>query len=86
MTVPDSDVDTAVLAVAKPSWRKVALVAGQAAHHIGGDFVAREGAYDLVARRIRTLVADGHLMARGDLTMWRHSEIRIALRSGEWMP
>ncbi len=50
MTVPDSNVDTAVLAAAKPSWPKVALAAGQAAHHIGGDFVAREDAYDLVAR------------------------------------
>jgi hypothetical protein len=75
--VSDSDIDAAILAVAKTSWRKVALIFSQAAKHISADFDAREDAYRLVARRIHALVADGRLEAQGDLEKWRHSEIRL---------
>ncbi len=66
------------MTVVRSSWRKVALVVSQAAERIGSDFAAREDAYDLVARRIRALVADGRLAAQGDLSSWRQSEVRLA--------
>jgi uncharacterized protein DUF3658 len=76
--VSDLDIDAAILAVTKASWRKVALIVSQAAKHVGGDFAAREDAYYFVASRIQALVADGRLASQGDLSEWRHSEIRLA--------
>lgn len=74
----DSDIDAAVLFVAKASWRKVALVVSQTSQHLGGDFAARDDAYELIIRRIHSLVAEGRLLYTGDLTQWRHSEVRLA--------
>jgi hypothetical protein len=31
----------------------------------------------LIARRIEALVRDGRLVAQGDITNWRHSEVRL---------
>jgi hypothetical protein len=76
--VSESDIDAAILALAKVLWRKVALIIGQASKQVGADFGARDDAYDLVAARIGQLVSDGRLIAQGDLTKWRHSEIRLA--------
>ena len=77
MTVSDSQVDDAILAVAKPSWRKVAFIVGRAAKHIGGEFTEREDAYQIVAARIQSLAADGRLAAQGNLAKWRFSEVKI---------
>jgi hypothetical protein len=77
MTVSDSDIDDAILAVVKPSWRKVAFIVGRAAKHVGGEFAEKEDAYQIVARRIQALAADGRLASQGNLTKWRFSEVKI---------
>lgn len=77
MTITDKDVDDAVLAMVEPSWRKVAFIVGRAAQHLGEEFAARTDAYQFVARRIETLVADGRLVSQGNLAKWRFSEIRL---------
>ena len=35
--------------------------------------------FDAIAARIRALVEDGKLQAEGDLSRWRHSEVRLPI-------
>ena len=75
MTATNSEIDAAILAVVKPSWRKVALVVGQATRRLG-DFADNTEIHRSVAGRISALVSDGRLIAQGDITKWRTSEVR----------
>ena len=77
MTASDSDIDVAILAVSRPSWRKVAFIVGRAAKHIGTEFAETENAYQIVAKRIQALAADGRLASQGNLEKWRFSEVKI---------
>ena len=74
----DSEIDEALLAVAKASWRKVALIISQAADKLGSDFTDHEDVCQVIARRVQALVEEGRLMAQGDITEWRYSEVRLA--------
>lgn len=76
MTINDSDTDRVILSVAEPSWRKVAMIVSRAAKRIGPSAATDDG-YHLVATRVQALVADGRLIAQGDLSNWRHSEVRL---------
>jgi hypothetical protein len=70
-------IDDAILAVAQPSWRKVAMIIVKAAERLGSVLPEGEDGYRLVARRIKALVRDGHLVAQGDVSKWRYSEVRL---------
>ena len=72
----DSDIDDAVLAVAKTSWGKVAMLIVKVADKLGSKFSGTDEGYHLVASRIDALVRDGRLHARGDTREWRFSEVR----------
>ncbi len=72
-----SEIEAAVLAVAQPSWRKVAMIIVTAADRLGRDFPEGDDGHHLVARRIEALVRDGRLAAQEDITLWRHSEVRL---------
>lgn len=77
----DTEIDAAILAVVKPSWRKVASIAIRAAEALGPGFANREDAFSRVGARIHALVTDGKLLAQGDTTRPRWSEVRqIPLR------
>src|ERR1700680_4042797 len=56
-------------------WRKVAMIMSQ----VVDECRRRGGCADLhdVAERICALVEDGQLEAQGDLSTWRHSEVRL---------
>jgi hypothetical protein len=54
----------------------VAFVIAKAADEIGNGLPDVDAACDLVAKRIEILVRDGRLLAQGDITQWRRSEIR----------
>jgi hypothetical protein len=43
---------------------------------LGGDLPEGDAGYNLVAKRIESLVRDGRLLARGDIKKWRHSEVK----------
>jgi hypothetical protein len=73
----DSDIDAAILAVAESHWLKVARIIIDAEKRLGtflqdGDESARR-----VAKRLEMLVETGHLIAQGDITNWRFSEVRL---------
>ena len=72
-TSPD-ELDAALLAQARPQWRKVALVLALTAETFGelGD-----SEFDILAERLHTLVSAGKLQAQGDLAKWRRSEVRL---------
>ena len=73
-----TQIDEAVLAIVEPSWRKVAMIVSKAAQRLGSDLPDGDAGYQMVATRIQTLVHDGRLIAQGDVSRWRHSEVRRA--------
>jgi hypothetical protein len=71
----DRRVDNLILSFAKPEWRKVAMIIGKALDASeGGGFDTTDQA---IADRIVALVEDGKLESQGDLSLWRHSEVRL---------
>ncbi len=77
VTMTSSQIDDAVLAVAQPSWRKVAMIIVKATDRLGSDLPEGDDGHHLVAQRIGALVSAGRLIAQGDITLWRHSEVRL---------
>jgi uncharacterized protein DUF3658 len=67
--------DGLILSFAQVQWRKVAMIMSQ----VVDECRRRGGDADLhdVAEHICALVEDGQLEAQGDLSMWRHSEVRL---------
>jgi hypothetical protein len=72
----DSDIDAVILSVATDRWQKVAMVIAKAAP----PDESSDNDYHQVAERIIALVDDGQLEAQGDVTRWRHSEVRLKKR------
>lgn len=74
-TNQNPDIDDAILTVAREQWRKVAFIIATVVHACNDQ--AEEDDYNLVASRIAALVEDGRLESQGDLSNWRHSEVRL---------
>jgi len=72
-----SQIDEAVLAVADEHWHKVAMMIIRAAERLGSQLPEGDAGHDLIAQRIKALVEDGRLVAQGDVSRWRHSEVRL---------
>ena len=73
----NSILDDAVLATAKPTWRKVATVIVTAADALRENLPTGENGLRIVAKRIEALMHDGRLTARGDVKNWRHSGVKL---------
>ena len=67
-------IDMALLAEVGAQWRKVAMVLAQTSYKLGWD---SDDDLDRLAKRLEALVAEGQLEARGNLSRWRHSEVRL---------
>jgi len=72
-----SEIDDSILAVAQPSWCKVAMIIARSAQKLGAKLPEADSGYDMIAGRIEVLVGAGRLVAQGDITRWRHSEVRL---------
>lgn len=70
-----SSISEAILGNCRPTWLKVALVVAFAQRDLA--FSDNETTYDSVALELTKLVETGKLEAVGDLSDWRHSEIRL---------
>jgi len=71
----DEQVDALILSFTQVQWRKVAMIMSKvvdASGRRGSDAELHD-----IAERIRALVEDGQLEAQGDLSRWRHSEVRL---------
>ena len=73
-------IDSAILAVVQPRWRKVAFIVVKAAEKLQ-NLPDGDAGYRCVAKRIEALVSECRLEAQGDLSKWRFSEIRLPLSS-----
>ncbi len=63
--------DALILSFTSERWLKVARIIGQVSERTG-----EETRLDTIAARIRTLVDEGKLEAKGDVSRWRYSEVR----------
>jgi hypothetical protein len=76
--------DQLILSVAKSKWQKVAMVIIKA-HKIAErtDFKTSDGA---LASRISAMCTDGRLELQGNLSRWRHSEVRLPAKVDDDYP
>jgi len=70
--------DELILSYTSPQWQKVAMVIARVSYD--ERFEPDESADKLthIANRIAGLIDEGRLVAQGDISNWRHSEIRLA--------
>jgi hypothetical protein len=71
------EIDNAVLVVAEAHWRKVAMIILKAAERLGPGLPRGDRGYSMIVARIAALVAAGRLASQGDISRWRHSEVRL---------
>ncbi|HIC80106.1 MAG TPA: hypothetical protein EYP07_03965 [Kiloniellaceae bacterium] len=71
--------DDLVLSLAEPHWQKSAMIIARALERLAeaAPGAAPEGGAETVARSLRHLVETNRLEARGDLSNWRSSEVRL---------
>jgi uncharacterized protein DUF3658 len=71
----DQYIDGLILSAAARQWRKVAFIVGKVL------MVCRNNGAETneyaIADRVRALVDEGKLEAQGNLSLWRHSEVRL---------
>jgi len=74
-SVSEADLDGMILSVMSPYWQKMAMVLG----HAVGQCSKRDWPIgkEALAARIQVLVESDRLEGRGDLRMWRFSEVRL---------
>jgi len=75
----DQEIDRLILLVAKDQWRKVAMIISQvlrASEH-EADNTSLDVLADAIADRVQHLAVEGKLQSQGDLSRWRHSEVRL---------
>ena len=75
-TFPEIDAD--ILAAASSRWQKVAMIISR----VSKSAVISENGFELddnlcnfIASRIETLVAERKLLSKGNIKLWRHSEV-----------
>jgi hypothetical protein len=77
----DAALDDLIVSIADAQWQKVAMIVAGA---------LRYGHLELTAEttraRLEALVASGRLQARGDLSLWRHSEVRLPYADDQSIP
>lgn len=76
----EAQVDEAVmafLATTNGHWSKVAMLCARVTDALRAEFPEGEAGHELFDRRIKALVSSGRLVAQGDLSRWRHSEVRL---------
>ena len=69
----NNTLDAMILSAASERWQKVARIIALVSQHAGDNIKL-----DAIAGRIEALVNHGTLEAKGDVSRWRHSEVRHA--------
>jgi hypothetical protein len=81
MTTPTNDlIDELIMSLITPNWQKVAMVIAKALR------LSEDKKMDIsdhvLAARISALCAQDRLESQGDLSNWRHSEVRLPKKAG----
>jgi hypothetical protein len=71
----DAKLDQAILSASLPQWRKVALILGKSFRQLEGEGI--QATFEDLAAHVESLVREGLLESQGDLSKWRHSEVRM---------
>ena len=71
----DQYIDGLILSAATGQWSKVALIVGKVLTICHNNVV--KTSEHAIAGRIQALVDEGKLEAQGNLSLWRHSEVRL---------
>jgi hypothetical protein len=69
------EIDATILSHARDRWLKVAMIAAQTMQQCGPGLSNEP--FDIVVARVRALVARGRLVAQGNLSRPRFSEVRL---------
>ena len=74
-SVTESDLDAVILSVLKKDWRKTAAIIGKTrdSYEARGIFLDLE----IIGARIQVLAGAARIESQGNLSMWRHSEVRL---------
>jgi hypothetical protein len=75
LSVSEADLDELIFAETEKHWLKVARIVGNVFQTIETRCIRLP--MDIIAARIAKLVEVGRLESQGNLTMWRHSEVRL---------
>ncbi|TGT15866.1 hypothetical protein EN817_32465, partial [Mesorhizobium sp. M3A.F.Ca.ET.174.01.1.1] len=70
----DSSIDHAIMQMVMDRWQKTAMVIAKT-----DEALRKEGeqvSWDKIAEQIEALDARGDIESQGDLSQWRHSEVR----------
>jgi hypothetical protein len=73
--MPVPPIDDIILSLSQPEWKKVAMIIAKAVDEC--ERRAITATHNEIASRIQMLVSARRLEAQGDLSNWRHSEIRL---------
>jgi hypothetical protein len=74
-SVTVTELDALILAELGPRLRKVARIVGRVHLALEARLIAVN--MDVIAARVRELAETGRIESVGNLTMWRHSEVRL---------
>jgi hypothetical protein len=77
----DTDLDAVILSVATYNWLKVAMIIAKTSQIL--EAAEASPSYQRIAERVVALVERGHLEGAGDLSLWRHSEVRLPVLASE---
>jgi hypothetical protein len=83
-TASDQHVDGLILSFARVQWKKVAMIIAEVS--VECERNAADISLDAIADRIRHMVEEAKLEAQGNLSKWRHSEVRLAEQHSEIEP
>jgi hypothetical protein len=75
LSVSEADLDALIFAETDKRWLKVARIVGNVFQTLEARCIRLP--MDIIAARSAKLVETGRLEKQGNLTMWRHSEVRL---------
>jgi hypothetical protein len=75
LSVSEADLDALIFAETDKCWLKVARIVGHVFQTLETRCIRLP--MEIIAARIAKLVEVGRLESQGNLTMWRHSEVRL---------
>jgi Protein of unknown function len=78
-SVTEADLDALIFPLFVKNWRKVARIVGEAKELCEAQAIPLS--MEVIAARIQALAEAGKIESVGNLTMWRHSEVRLKFRS-----
>ncbi len=74
-TVVVTDLDALIFSALKSDWQKTIFIVGSVG--LNCTIKSMSLGYTVIAARIQCLAEAGLIESQGDLSMWRHSEVRL---------